>query len=205
MPTAGCLLVYTKYKFKCCEVNSKKAMKVVHPELKYTWLIFIHFHLDCMWEIPNVFTSLSVWQPLNSRYSQLKYPLSYVYVLKQRLYIYIFFMISQIEPTHLDCRECDASPANKIKLRPTLPVRGEDITLRFGTWDDPGAFLANTCELTFKTEEESKWTDVSIQAVCDNNNQLFSPTAFTFTVSSTHSFWGGYAPPPVTVSSLLDW
>ena len=95
---------------------------------------------------------------------------------------------------------------NKIKLRPTLPIRGGQIEVKFGTKDRFTDLLMNECKIPIKPGDEHKWKDISVQAVCDNTNQPFAPSAFTFTVTSTYSgldrFWGLYELPPVVVSKL---
>ena len=97
--------------------------------------------------------------------------------------------------------------SNKIRLRPTIPIRGGSIDVKFGTTDNFGALLATDCNISIPTGDEHEWQEISIQAVCDNTNQAFAPFAFTFTVTSTSdtqaSFWGFYELPPVMVSCYL--
>ena len=95
---------------------------------------------------------------------------------------------------------------HRIRLRPKLPIRGDAITLRFGILEleniqDPT--LPESCDITLQPDEEMKWTNLSIQAVCDNTNQEFSPTRFTFSVISFHDFWFSYELPPITVSHIV--
>ena len=95
--------------------------------------------------------------------------------------------------------------SNKIRLRPTIPIRGENIEVRFGTMDNFGDLLATNCRIFIKPGDEHEWQEISVQAVCDNTNRAFAPSAFTFTVTSTTgiaqtSFWGFYELPPVMVS-----
>lgn len=94
---------------------------------------------------------------------------------------------------------------NKIQLRPTLPIRGSKLTVKFGTREQATSPLASNCELELKPGDEDRWHDVSIQAVCDNTNQPLAPSAFTFTVKPRglkDTFWGFYELPPVVVSRL---
>ena len=91
---------------------------------------------------------------------------------------------------------------NKIQLRPTLPIRGSKLKVKFGTIEQAKSALANNCELELKPGDEDRWHDVSIQAVCDNTNQPLAPSAFTFTVKPTDPkdvFWAFYELPPVVV------
>lgn len=92
---------------------------------------------------------------------------------------------------------------NKIQLRPTLPIRGGELTVKFGTLTQVvQSSLTNTCELKLRAGDEDKWHDLSVQAVCDNTNQPFAPSAFTFTVTHTdgkNTFWTFYELPPVVV------
>ena len=91
---------------------------------------------------------------------------------------------------------------NKIQLRPTLPIRGSKLTVKFGTREQATSPLASNCELELKPGDEDRWHDVSIQAVCDNTNQPLAPSAFTFTVTHTDyrdTFWTFYELPPVVV------
>lgn len=91
---------------------------------------------------------------------------------------------------------------NKIQLRPTLPIRGSKLKVKFGTLEQATSALANNCELELKPGDEDRWHDVSIQAVCDNTNQPLAPSAFTFTVKPTDlkdAFWAFYELPPVVV------
>ena len=94
--------------------------------------------------------------------------------------------------------------SNKIRLRPTIPIRGGTIDVKFGTKDNFGALLATNCKISIPPGDEHEWQEISIQAVCDNTNQAFAPSAFTFTVTSTSPaqalFWGLYELPPVMVS-----
>ena len=96
--------------------------------------------------------------------------------------------------------------SHKIRLRPTIPIRGGNIELKFGTKDDFGVLLAATCKIVIKPGDEHEWQEISVQAVCDNTNRAFAPSAFTFTVTSTSTsakqadFWGFYELPPVMVS-----
>lgn len=109
----------------------------------------------------------------------------------------------QIRPPHLTVTQCDVENAlNKIQLRPTLPIRGGELKVKFGTFKQVMSSLANMCELNLKPGDEDKWHDVSIQAVCDNTNQPLAPSAFTFTVTHTDhrdTFWAFYELPPVVV------
>lgn len=112
----------------------------------------------------------------------------------------IFYAGIEVHPTHLSVIECNASSDNTIRLRPTLPIRGQDITLSFGTDDNFDALLSSKCKITLKRGEEHKWTNISIQAVCDNTNRIYGLSSFTFTVTSTHHFWQfGHKASPVTV------
>lgn len=99
--------------------------------------------------------------------------------------------------------QCDVENAlNKIQLRPTLPIRGGQLMVKFGTLKQVMNPLANMCELKLKPGDEDRWHDVSIQAVCDNTNQPLAPSAFTFTVTHTDhrdTFWAFYELPPVVV------
>lgn len=91
---------------------------------------------------------------------------------------------------------------NKIQLRPTLPIRGSKLKVKFGTLEQATSALANNCELELKPGDEDTWHDVSIQAVCDNTNQPLAPSAFTFTVKPIDpkdAFWAFYELPPVVV------
>lgn len=91
---------------------------------------------------------------------------------------------------------------NKIQLRPTLPIRGSKLKVKFGTLEQATSALANNCELELKPGDENTWHDVSIQAVCDNTNQPLAPSAFTFTVKPIDpkdAFWAFYELPPVVV------
>lgn len=93
---------------------------------------------------------------------------------------------------------------NKIQLRPTLPIRGGELTVKFGTFKQikDQSSLTNTCELNLRAGDEDRWHDVSVQAVCDNTNQPFAPSTFTFTVTHTDGknlFWFLYELPPVVV------
>ena len=54
--------------------------------------------------------------------------------------------------------------------------------------------------MTLKRGEKQEWTDISIQAVCDNTNRIYGLSAFTFTVTGAHDFWFGHETSPVTVS-----
>lgn len=112
------------------------------------------------------------------------------------------FSDTQVYPTHLSALECNASSDNRISLRPTLPIRGDrDIKVTFGTKDDLDALLASECELTLKHGEEHEWTNISIQAVCDNTNRIYGLSSFTFAVTDVHDFWHfGHETSPVTVS-----
>ena len=94
--------------------------------------------------------------------------------------------------------------SNKIRLRPTIPIRGGNIEVKFGTMDNFGDLLATNCRIFIKPGDEHEWQEISVQAVCDNTNRAFAPSAFTFTVTSTSiaqaPFWGLYELPPVMVS-----
>ena len=94
--------------------------------------------------------------------------------------------------------------SNKIRLRATIPIRGGNIEVKFGTVDNFGYILATNCKIFIKPGDEHVWQEISVQAVCDNTNRAFAPSAFTFTVTSTSnaqaSFWGLYELPPVMVS-----
>ena len=118
------------------------------------------------------------------------------------LNLFFFFLTSQTYPTRLDLKECDISTDHRIQLRPTLPIRGsEPIELRFGvpeTFEDQA--LPERCLITLQPGEEMEWTNISVQAVCDNTNQEFSPQVFTFTVVTFIDFWFGYELPAITVS-----
>ena len=93
---------------------------------------------------------------------------------------------------------------NKIRLRPTLPIRGGEIEVKFGTRNKLADVLMSNCMIPVRPGDEHEWQEISVQAVCDNTNQAFAPSAFTFTVTSTNShldrFWGLYELPPVMVS-----
>lgn len=93
---------------------------------------------------------------------------------------------------------------NKIRLRPTIPIRGGNIEVKFGTLSDDGQFVPVDCKISIAPGDEHEWHEISVQAVCDNTNRAFAPSAFTFTVTSTSPaqipFWGLYELPPVMVS-----
>lgn len=98
--------------------------------------------------------------------------------------------------------------SNKIRLRPTIPIRGGDIEIKFGTMDNFGDLLPASCMITITPGDEPEWQDISVQAVCDNTNRAFTPSAFTFTVTSVSNeqlapFWLFYELPPVMVSFVL--
>lgn len=57
----------------------------------------------------------------------------------------------------------------------------------------------DTCNIMFSPQEVHEWREVSIQAVCDNNNRPYGLASFTFTVTSTDDFWFGHETLPVTV------
>ena len=113
------------------------------------------------------------------------------------------FVTFQTYPTRLDLKECDLSTDHRIQLRPTLPIRGsQPIELRFGvlkTFDQDQA-RPERCLITLQPGETMEWTNISVQAVCDNTNQEFSPQVFTFTVVTFIDFWFGYELPAITVS-----
>ena len=95
--------------------------------------------------------------------------------------------------------------SNKIRLRPTIPIRGGNIEVTFGTRDNfLENALPNDCKITIKPGDQHEWQEISVQAVCDNTNRASAPSAFTFTVTSTSAtqapFWGLYELPPVMVS-----
>ena len=92
--------------------------------------------------------------------------------------------------------------SHKIRLRPTIPIRGGNIELKFGTKDDFGVLLAATCKIVIKPGDEHEWQEISVQAVCDNMNRAFALSAFTFTVTSAPKapWWFSYELPPVMVS-----
>ena len=97
--------------------------------------------------------------------------------------------------------------SNKIRLRPTIPIRGGSIEVSFGareTFYDSAALFGASCKIPIPPGDEHEWQEISVQAVCDNTNQAFAPSAFTFTVTSTSDtqapFWGFYQLPPVMVS-----
>ena len=73
---------------------------------------------------------------------------------------------------------------NKIRLRPTIPIRGGDIEVKFGNKDNAGALFATSCKISITPGEEHQWQEISVQAVCDNTNRAFAPSSFTFTVTS---------------------
>ena len=95
--------------------------------------------------------------------------------------------------------------SNKIRLRPTIPIRGGNIEVTFGTMGNYDDLLATDCKISITAGEEHDWQEISVQAVCDNTNRAFAPSAFTFTVTSISNpqlapFWGFYELPPVMVS-----
>jgi len=96
--------------------------------------------------------------------------------------------------------------SHNIRLRPTIPIRGGNIDVTFGTKDNFGDLLLNDCKISIQPGEWHEWQEISVQAVCDNTNRAFAPSAFTFTVTSTSTaqarFWGLYELPPVMVSFL---
>ena len=153
------------------------------------------------------------WRFYNFIEQQICQIIIYIYI-----YIYIhwdqrsdslylsFFVTSQTYPTRLDRKECDLSETHRIQLRPFLPIRGSNpITLRFGVTQtfDQGQTLPERCLITLQPGEEMEWTNISVQAVCDNTNQEFSPQVFTFSVVSFTDFWFGYELPAITVSPAV--
>ena len=119
----------------------------------------------------------------------------------------LFIFLTQIQPTFLNITECDVGNSlNKISLRPTIPIRGGDVIVKFGTIDNFTALYNTKCEIALQPSDEHKWIDISVQAACDNTNLAFAPSAFTFTVTSTHDdlalFWGLYELPPVVVRTF---
>ena len=117
-------------------------------------------------------------------------------------FLHNLFSNSQVQPTHLSVLECNASYDNRIRLRPTLPIRGDrDIKVSFGTKDNWLALLTSKCEITLKRGEKQEWTEISIQAVCDNTNRIYGLSSFSFAVTDEHKFWTfGHETIPVTVS-----
>ncbi|XP_066017326.1 uromodulin [Pocillopora verrucosa] len=118
----------------------------------------------------------------------------------------LFFAGIEIRPSYLNVTQCDVENAfNKIQLRPTLPIRGGELKVKFGTLKQVRSSLASKCELNLKPGDEDRWHDVSIQAVCDNTNQPLAPSAFTFTVTHTDyrdTFWTFYELPPVVITMV---
>ena len=92
--------------------------------------------------------------------------------------------------------------SNKIRLRPTIPIRGDNIEVKFGTLDNYTALLMTKCKISIKPGDEHEWQEISVQAVCDNMNRAFALSAFTFTVTSAPKapWWFSYELPPVMVS-----
>lgn len=143
--------------------------------------------------------SFSIFQFLKFA-SNVVFPTTYV---ETRLVC--FPLISQIQPSYLNIKECNVNGEHQIRLRPTIPIRGGEIGVTFGTMDN--GFLASSCKISITPGDEHKWQEISVQAVCDNTNRAFAPSSFTFTVTSTTGtqtpFWGLYELPPVMVSYVL--
>lgn len=89
-----------------------------------------------------------------------------------------FPLISQIQPSYLNIKECNVNGEHQIRLRPTIPIRGGEIGVTFGTMDN--GFLASSCKISITPGDEHKWQEISVQAVCDNTNRAFAPFSFTF-------------------------
>lgn len=127
---------------------------------------------------------------------------------RQKILCISLFVTFQTYPAILDLKECNLSTDYRIQLRPTLPIRGDhSITLRFGVTEtfDHSQALTERCLITLQPGEEMEWTNISVQAVCDNTNQEFAPEVFTFSVTSfDHDFWiFGYELPAITVSLVV--
>ena len=92
--------------------------------------------------------------------------------------------------------------SNKIRLRPTIPIRGGNIDVTFGTEDKFEDLVLNDCKISIQPGEWHEWQEISVQAVCDNTNRAFAPSAFTFTVTNAPQapWWFLYELPPVIVS-----
>ena len=90
---------------------------------------------------------------------------------------------------------------NRIRLRPTLPIRGGEVIVKIGTLTNDARLPQ--CEITLKAGDEHNWTDLSVQVSCDNTNKAFAPSALTFTAfgstGALSNFWGFYEPSPVVV------